>query len=91
MVAIAAAVGYSPVDFLHVQVVLGDIADYGALNDWWGAQFAEPASAPARLTYGARLPFGAKVEFQAVASREPLTPIRQPTAQGKPGHGAAGS
>jgi enamine deaminase RidA (YjgF/YER057c/UK114 family) len=68
--AIAAAAGYSPGDLLYVQVVLGDIGDYGDINDWWRRQFPDPAGAPARLTFQAgALPFGAKIEFQAVAAR----------------------
>jgi 2-iminobutanoate/2-iminopropanoate deaminase len=68
--AIAAAGGYSADDFLYVQVVLGDIGNYGDINDWWRKRFPDPARAPARLTYQAgALPFGAKIEFQAVAAR----------------------
>ena len=69
-VAIAAASGYSPADFLYVQVLLGDIGNYGDINAWWRTQFPDPAHAPARLTFQAgALPFGAKVELQAVAAR----------------------
>jgi 2-iminobutanoate/2-iminopropanoate deaminase len=69
IVAIAAASGYSPGNFLYVQVLLGDIADYGDINDWWRRQFPDPAQAPARLTFQAgALPFGAKIELQAVAA-----------------------
>jgi 2-iminobutanoate/2-iminopropanoate deaminase len=68
--AIAAAGGYSAGDLLYVQVVLGDIGNYGDINDWWRKRFPDPARAPARLTYQAgALPFGAKIEFQAVAAR----------------------
>jgi 2-iminobutanoate/2-iminopropanoate deaminase len=68
--AIAAAGGYSADDLLYVQVVLGDIGNYGDVNDWWRRRFPDPARAPARLTYQAgALPFGAKIEFQAVAAR----------------------
>jgi 2-iminobutanoate/2-iminopropanoate deaminase len=68
--AIAAAGGYSPGDFLYVQVLLGDIGHYGDINDWWRRRFPDPAQAPARLTLQAgALPFGAKIEFQAVAAR----------------------
>ena len=68
--AIAAAGGYSADDLLYVQVVLGDIGNYGDINDWWRKRFPDPARAPARLTYQAgALPFGAKIEFQAVAAR----------------------
>jgi 2-iminobutanoate/2-iminopropanoate deaminase len=69
IVAIAAASGYSPGNFLYVQVLLGDIANYGDINDWWRRQFPDPANAPARLTFQAgALPFGAKIELQAVAA-----------------------
>ena len=68
--AIAAAAGYSAGDLLYVQVLLGDIGNYGDINDWWRKRFPDPARAPARLTYQAgALPFGAKIEFQAVAAR----------------------
>jgi 2-iminobutanoate/2-iminopropanoate deaminase len=69
--AIAAAGGYSPSDFLYVQVLLGDIGSYDELNHWWRRQFPDPARAPARLTFQAgALPFGAKIELQAVAARD---------------------
>jgi 2-iminobutanoate/2-iminopropanoate deaminase len=68
--AIAAAGGCSADDFLYVQVVLGDIGNYGDINDWWRRRFPDPARAPARLTFQAgALPFQAKIEFQAVAAR----------------------
>jgi len=71
VVAIAAAGGCSLDDFLYVQVLLADIANYGDINDWWRRQFPDPARAPARLTFQAgALPFGAKIELQAVAARE---------------------
>jgi len=71
VVAIAAAAGYSADDLLYVQVLLGDIGDYGKINDWWRRQFADPARAPARFTFQAgALPFGAKIELQAVAARD---------------------
>jgi 2-iminobutanoate/2-iminopropanoate deaminase len=71
VVAIAAAGGYDVDDLLYVQVLLGDIGNYGAVNDWWRRQFPDPARAPARLTYQAgALPFGAKIELQAVAARD---------------------
>src|ERR1022692_1247207 len=67
---IAAAGGYSTADFLYVQVLLGDIGNYGDINAWWRRQFPDPAEAPARLTFQAgALPFGAKIELQAVAAR----------------------
>jgi len=69
VVAVAATSGYSPADFLYVQVLLGDISDYGEINTWWRKQFPDPAQAPARLTFQAgALPFGAKIELQAVAA-----------------------
>ncbi len=68
--AIAAAAGYTAGELLYVQVLLGDIGNYGDINDWWRKRFPDPARAPARLTYQAgALPFGAKIEFQAVAAR----------------------
>ena len=68
--AIAEAGGYTADDLLYVQVLLGDIGNYGDINDWWRKRFPDPARAPARLTYQAgALPFGAKIEFQAVAAR----------------------
>ena len=68
--AIAAAAGYTAGELLYVQVLLGDIGNYGDVNDWWRKRFPDPARAPARLTYQAgALPFGAKIEFQAVAAR----------------------
>ncbi|MEP7026074.1 MAG: RidA family protein [Actinomycetota bacterium] len=71
VVAIAEAAGYSPGDFLYVQVLLGDMGDYASINDWWRRQFPDPAEAPARMTFQAgALPFGAKIELQAVAARE---------------------
>jgi 2-iminobutanoate/2-iminopropanoate deaminase len=70
ILAIAAAGGYSTADFLYVQVLLGDIGNYGDINAWWRRQFPDPAEAPARLTFQAgALPFGAKIELQAVAAR----------------------
>jgi 2-iminobutanoate/2-iminopropanoate deaminase len=68
--AIAAAAGYTAGELLYVQVLLGDIGNYGDINDWWRKRFPDPARAPARLTYQAgALPFGAKIEFHAVAAR----------------------
>jgi 2-iminobutanoate/2-iminopropanoate deaminase len=70
VLAIAAAGGYGTDDFLYVQVLLGDIGNYGDINNWWRRQFPDPATAPARLTFQAgALPFGAKIELQAVAAR----------------------
>src|SRR5262249_58830854 len=68
--AIAAAVGYAADDLLYVQVVLGDIGNYGDINDWWRRRFPDPAPATARWTYQAgALPLGAKVEVPARARR----------------------
>ena len=69
--AIAASAGYRSGEFLYAQVLLADIGDYHALNDWWRRQFPNPAAAPSRLTFQAgALPFGAKIELQAVAAHE---------------------
>jgi 2-iminobutanoate/2-iminopropanoate deaminase len=71
VVAIAAAAGCGPEDILFVQVLLADIGDYAAINDWWRQQFPDPAAAPARVTFQAgALPFGAKIELQAVAATD---------------------
>jgi 2-iminobutanoate/2-iminopropanoate deaminase len=70
VLAIAAAAGYFPDDFVYVQVLPGDIGNYSDINAWWRRQFPDPAQAPARLTFHAgALPFGAKIELQAVAAR----------------------
>jgi 2-iminobutanoate/2-iminopropanoate deaminase len=67
--AIAAAAGYTAGELVYVQVLLGDIGNYGDINDWWRKRFPDPTRAPARLTYQAgALPFGAKIEFQEVAA-----------------------
>ena len=69
--AIAAASGYSSGDLLYVQVLLGDIGNYGDINDWRQRQFPTRRwRCPATFQTGA-LPFGAKIELQAVAA--PLT------------------
>jgi 2-iminobutanoate/2-iminopropanoate deaminase len=68
--SIATASGYTAGDLMYVQVLLADIGDYDAINDWWRRQFTDAAKAPARLTFQAgALPFGAKIELQAVAAR----------------------
>lgn len=70
VVTIAGAAGYSSDEVVYVQCVLGDMADYGSLNDWWRRRFPDVSGAPARFTFqAAALPFGAKIEFQAVAAR----------------------
>ncbi|MEP6561974.1 MAG: RidA family protein [Nakamurella sp.] len=67
--AIAQASGYSTDGFVYVQCVVADIANYGALNDWWRQQFPDLATAPARFTFQAgALPFGCKIEIQAIAA-----------------------
>ena len=67
----AAAAGYSPQEFVFVQVLLADIGDYGDLNRWWRRQFPDAATAPARLTFQAgALPFGAQIEVQATAAHD---------------------
>ena len=69
VLAIAGASGYSGEEVVYVQCVLGDMADYGPLNEWWRQRFPDASRAPARLTFqAAALPFGAKIEFQAVAA-----------------------
>lgn len=70
VMAIAEASGYSGQEVVYVQCVLGDLADYGPLNEWWRRRFPDVSGAPARFTFQAgALPFGAKIEFQAVAAR----------------------
>jgi 2-iminobutanoate/2-iminopropanoate deaminase len=70
VILIAEAAGFSVEEFLYVQCVLADIADYTELNDWWRGQFPDVSHAPARFTFqAAALPFGAKIEIQAVAAR----------------------
>src|SRR6266581_7874725 len=51
IVAIAAAAGCSPDDLLYVQVLLGDIGNYGDINDWWRRQVSRPSqgASPADL------------------------------------------
>ena len=69
VMASAEASGYSADEIVYVQCVLGDMASYGSLNDWWQRRFPDLSSAPARFTFQAgALPFGAKIEFQAVAA-----------------------
>ena len=67
--AIAQASGYSPEEIVYVQCVVADIANYGALNDWWRQQFPDLSTAPARFTNQAgALPFGCNIEIQAAAA-----------------------
>jgi len=63
ILAIAAASGCGPADFLYIQVLFADIGNYGDLNTWWPGGGASPPEVQA----GA-LPFGAKIELQAVAA-----------------------
>ena len=39
VIAIAEASGYASDEIVYVQCVLGDIADYSTLNDWWRRRF----------------------------------------------------
>src|SRR6266576_2514364 len=39
--AIAKAAGYSIDEIVYVQCVLGDIDNYGDLNNWWQQQFPD--------------------------------------------------
>lgn len=69
VVSIAEAAGFSVEEFVYMQCVLADIADYSELNEWWRRQFPDASNAPARFTFqAAGLPFGAKIEIQAVAA-----------------------
>jgi hypothetical protein len=63
ILAIAAASGCGPADFLYIQVLFADIGNYGDLNTWWPGGGASPPEVQA----GA-LPFGAKIELQAVTA-----------------------
>lgn len=66
---IAQASGYTVQEFVYVQCVVADIANYSTLNDWWRRQFPDLSTAPARFTFQAgALPFGCKIEIQAVAA-----------------------
>jgi 2-iminobutanoate/2-iminopropanoate deaminase len=70
VMSIAEAAGFSVEEFVYVQCVLADIADYSELNEWWRRQFPDVSNAPARFTFqAAALPFGAKIEIQAIAAR----------------------
>ena len=69
--AIAAAVGYSTADFLYVQVLLGDIGNYGDINAWWRRRVPRPGRGVARLTFrvGARCPL--RREDRTAGGRRP--------------------
>ena len=55
-------------DVVKTTVLLDDIGDFGAMNEVYGAYFAEPY--PARAAFEvAKLPKGAKVEIEVVAVR----------------------
>lgn len=70
VMSIAEAAGFSVDEFVYVQCVLADIADYSELNEWWRRQFPDVSKSPARFTFqAAALPFGAKIEIQAIAAR----------------------
>lgn len=64
--AILEAAGFSLKDVVQVQVLLGDIADYQAMNEVYATFFTE--SPPARAAFAvAALPAGAKVEVLMTA------------------------
>jgi 2-iminobutanoate/2-iminopropanoate deaminase len=66
--ALLDAAGFNLKDVVQVQVLLGDIGDFGSVNEVYKEYFAEPY--PARAAYQAgALPMGAKVEIIAVAER----------------------
>ena len=55
-------------DVVKTTVLLDDIGDFGAMNEVYGAYFAEPY--PARAAFEvAKLPKGAKVEIEVIAVR----------------------
>jgi 2-iminobutanoate/2-iminopropanoate deaminase len=64
--AVLAAGGLGPDDVVKVNVFLTDMADFAAMNEVYGRQFARPY--PARTTIGvAALPLGARIEIELVA------------------------
>ena len=66
--AILAAAGLTMANVVKTTVLLDDIGDFGAMNEVYGAYFAEPY--PARAAFEvARLPKGAKVEIEVIAVR----------------------
>ena len=66
--AILAAAGLTMANVVKTTVLLDDIGDFGAMNEVYGASFAEPYPARAALEV-AKLPKGAKVEIEVVAVR----------------------
>ena len=66
--AILAAAGLTMANVVKTTVLLDDIGDFGAMNEVYGAYFAEPY--PARAAFEvAKLPKGAKVEIEVIAVR----------------------
>ena len=66
---ILAEAGYEFKDVVKVCVMLGDIADFAAMNAVYATFFTEQM--PARFCYEvSKLPMGAKVEIDAVACKE---------------------
>jgi 2-iminobutanoate/2-iminopropanoate deaminase len=60
------AAGLTPGDVVKCTVFLADIAEFGAMNEVYGAFFT--AAPPARSTVGvAALPLGARVEIECIA------------------------
>jgi 2-iminobutanoate/2-iminopropanoate deaminase len=58
--------GLTPDDVVKCTVFLADIAEFGAMNEVYGAFFT--AAPPARSTVGvAALPLGARVEIECIA------------------------
>ena len=65
--AILAAEGLTFADVVKTTIFLADIADFGRVNDTYGAYF--DSDPPARATVqAAALPKGAKVEIEAIAA-----------------------
>lgn len=63
--AIAEAAGTTLSNTLKTTILLTDLSAFGAINDVYGAAFAEPF--PARATFEvSALPKGAKVEVEAI-------------------------
>jgi len=62
--AVLAAAGARMDDVVRCGVFLADLADFAAMNEVYGAFFADPP--PARTTVGALLP-GIKVEIDCIA------------------------
>ena len=66
--AILAAADLTMANVVKTTVLLDDIGDFGAMNEVYGAYFAEPYPARAACEV-ARLPKGAKVEIEVIAVR----------------------